>query len=172
MSGHKKSDFQPMCTVCVQSDPNCALQNFHMLFNMNTKRKIYPDVFECDVLVSIRKKKRLSLTMLDKINYFVDEISKKKGTIHLYWYSLKYFVQCLHGVYRLLYKILWKYGNSSMCWKNKYHNLMNGQRAISENLEIFTDLIRFIVIQVGLIGAMVRLSSDINMHNQMNCLLY
>ena len=59
-----------------------------------------------------------------------------------------------------------------MCWKNKYHNLMNGPRAISENLEIFTDLIRFIVIQVGLIGAMVRLSSDINMHNQMNHLLY
>ena len=110
--------------------------------------------------------------MLDKINYFVDEISKKKGTIHLYWYSLKYFVWCLHGVYRLLYKILWKYGNSSMCWKNKYHNLMNGPRAISENLEIFTDLIRFIIIQVGLIGAMVRLSSNINMHNQMNCLLY
>ena len=49
---------------------------------------------------------------------------------------------------------------------------MNGPRAISENLEIFTDLIRFIVIQVGLIGAMVRLSSDINMHNQMNHLLY
>ena len=24
-----------------------------------------------------------------------------------------------------------------MCWKNKYHNLMNGPRAISENLEIF-----------------------------------
>ena len=56
--------------------------------------------------------------------------------------------------------------------ENKYHNLMNGPRAISENLEIFTDLIRFIIIQVGLIGAMVKLSSDINMHNQMNCLLY
>ena len=49
---------------------------------------------------------------------------------------------------------------------------MNGPRVISENLEIFTDLIRFIVIQVGLIGAMVMLSSDINMHNQMNRLLY
>ena len=45
---------------------------------MNTNRKIYPDVFQCDVLVSIKEKKRLSLTMLDKINYFVDEISKKK----------------------------------------------------------------------------------------------
>ena len=45
---------------------------------MNTNRKIYPDVFECEFLVSIREKKRLSLTMLDKINYFVDEISKKK----------------------------------------------------------------------------------------------
>ena len=78
MSGCKKSDFQPMCIVCVQSDPNCALQNFYVLFNMNTNRKIYPDVFECGVLVSIKEKKRLSLTMLDKINYFVDEISKKK----------------------------------------------------------------------------------------------
>ena len=49
---------------------------------------------------------------------------------------------------------------------------MNGPRAILENLEMFTDLIRFIVIQVRLIGAMVMLSSDINMHNQMNHLLY
>ena len=90
VSGRKKKVIFNQCVwVCVQSDPNCALQNFHVLFNMNTNRKIYPDVFECDVLVSIREKKRLSLTMLDKINYFVDEISKKKGTIHLYWYSLK-----------------------------------------------------------------------------------
>ena len=107
---------------------------------MNCKRKICADVFESGVsgvLVSIWEKKELNLKMLDKINYFVGEISTKRSTIYMYWYSLKYLVWCLHGVYRLLYKILWKYGNSSMCWRNKYHNLINRPRPILDNLRNF-----------------------------------
>ena len=173
-----KENCQPMCTMgnmiqnLIYKSFTCWLI-IHCKFTvMNCNRKIYADVFESGVLVSIWEKKNLNLTMLDKINYFVTEISKKKSTLHLYWYSLKYFVHSLHGGYRLLYKMLWKYGNSSMCWKNKYHNLMNRPRPIPDNLEIFSDLIKFILIQIGLIGAMVRLSSDINIHNQVNCLLY
>ena len=86
--------------------------------------------------------------------HFLGHKTKKKY-LHDYWYSLKYLVHALHAAYRLLYKVLGKYGNTSMCWRNKHHHLIKGPRTIAKNLAIFSDLVAFVDIQVCLIGSII-----------------
>lgn len=128
---------------------------------MNAVKKIHPDVFEPDVLVSVNDKWSLNLRMIDKINYLVVEIWKKTPSLHLYWYSFKYPTPAPHAVYKLLYKILLKQSKSAMCWKNKYHNLLHGPRKWSDNLVIFSDLIAFIGVQIRLLGSIIWCCSDV-----------
>ena len=89
--------------------------------------------------------------MIDKNLYLLREIKAKRKYLHAYWYSLKYLVHALHAAYMLLYKVFTKYGNSSMCWRNKYDNLIKGPRTIERNLLIFSDLTGFVYIQICLI---------------------
>ena len=139
---------------------------------MNSAHKIHQDLFEPGVLLSVQDKWYLNLRMLDKVIYLLREIRNKNHFLHLYWYSLKYMMCALHAVYKLLYKILKVYGNTSMCWKNKYHNLVHGPRKISENVTIFSSLLAFIDIQLGLIGSIVWLSCDIKLQDQMSQIFY
>ena len=122
---------------------------------MSCHRKLYPDVFEPNILISLHEKKGTNLRMIDKNVYLLREIKAKKKYLHDYWYSLKYLVHALHTAYRLLYKVLGKYGNSSMCWRNKHHHLMKGPRTIAKNLAIFSDLVAFVDIQICLIGSII-----------------
>ena len=58
---------------------------------------LFPDFFEPDVLVTPIYKKEMNLRIVDKLNYLLDE---SKGIyLENYWYSLKYTVQTLHGIY-------------------------------------------------------------------------
>ena len=114
---------------------------------MTNHRKLYPDVSEPNILISLHEKKDTNLQMIDKNVYLLREIKAKKKYLHDYWYSLKYLVHALHVAYRLLYKVLGKYRKSSMCWRNKHHHLIKGPRAIAKNLAIFSYSVAFVDIQ-------------------------
>ena len=75
---------------------------------------------------------------------------------HGYWYMLKYFVRSLHVVYRLLYKLLLIYGNSSVRTKLKCHNLIGRPRTIHVNMCLFRELVTFTQIQTQLVASQVR----------------
>ena len=110
--------------------------------------------------------------MIDKNVYLLREIKAKKKYLHDYWYSLKYLVHALHAAYRLWYKVLGKYGNSSMCWRNKHHNLIKGPRPIAKNLAIFSDLVAFVDIQICLIVSIIQQSSDIKVQDEIAKISY
>ena len=76
--------------------------------------------------------------------------------LHKYWYTLRYFVCSVHAVYKLLFKILCVFGNSSMASKLKCYNLQDGPRPIVQNLELFKELVVFTQIQAQMIGLIVR----------------
>ena len=62
----------------------------------------------------------------------------------------------MQGIYRLLYKVVHVFGNSSMASKLKCHNLQDGPRPININLKIFKELVAFNQIQTQIIGAILR----------------
>ena len=78
------------------------------------------------------------------------DVGMRHSYLHRYWYTLKYFVHCLHAVYRLLFKVLTVFGNSSMVSKLKCHNLEDGPRPIDQNLELFKECVVFSQIKLKL----------------------
>ena len=83
------------------------------------------------------------------------DVEMRHSYLHRYWYRLKYFVCCLHVVYRLLFKVLTIFGNSSMASKLKCHNLEDGPKPIDQNLELFKELVVSTQIQIQIIGSIV-----------------
>ena len=99
-------------------------------FQMDFSAKCYPCYFDAATLVSLKDKQVTNLRMETTILEMLNDIQSRQSYLHKYWYNLKYFVQALHGVYQLLYKILVVYGNSSMRTKLKCHDLIKGPRTI------------------------------------------
>ena len=81
---------------------------------MDFHTKIYPCYFDGKYLISCIEKKETNLRMETTILEMLKDIGSRQYYLPHYWYMLKYFVRALHGVYRLLYKLLLIYGNSSM----------------------------------------------------------
>ena len=86
-------------------------------------------------------------------------MSKKKTYLGDYWYNLKYLTKGLHGVYRLFYKMIAVLGTPGMASRCKYHYLVDGPQPIATNLKIYDHLLKIIDIQIGILGALVRMSS-------------
>ena len=61
---------------------------------MSNHRKLYPDVFEPNILISLYEKKCTNLQMIDKNVYLLREIKAKKKYLHDYWYSLGCCTKC------------------------------------------------------------------------------
>ena len=110
----------------------------------------------------------METTILEMLN----DIQSRQSYLHKYWYNLKYFVQALHRVYQLLYKILVVYGNSSMRTKLKCHNLINGPRTIWQNLLLFKELVSFTQIQTQLIGSLVWFHLKVNFQDTISELFF
>ena len=77
-----------------------------------------------------------------------------------YWYDLKYLTKGLHGVYRLFCKMIVVLGTPGMASRCKYHYLVDGPWPIATNLKIYDHLLKIIDIQIGILGALVRMSSQ------------
>ena len=136
-----------MC-VCL----HCSSSFLHRVMNFNAK--VHPCYYDPAHLVSC-KEKEVNLRMELKILELLKDVEARTQYIHKYWYNLKYFIQSLHGMYRLLYKVLCVFGNSSMRSKLSCHDLMNGSRPVKENLKLFKQLIVFTQIQTQLVGSIV-----------------
>ena len=108
--------------------------------------ELFPDYFEPNMMVTTKYKQTMNLRIIDKLHYLIGEMKFKENYVENYLYNLKYMVKALHGVYLLLYKILKTYGNSAMCPKNNYHNLIYGPRPVTQNMDIFKHLCKFISI--------------------------
>ena len=93
----------------------------------------------------------MEMTILEMLK----DIERRHSYLHKYWYTLQYFVHCLHAVYWLLLKVLSVFGNSSMASKLKCHNIQDGPRPIQQNLELFKELVVFTQIQIQMIGSIV-----------------
>ena len=86
-------------------------------------------------------------------------MSKKRTYLGDYWYDLKYLTKELHSVYQLFYKMIVVLGTPGMASRCKYHYLVDGPQAIATNLKIYDYLLKIINIQIGILGALVRMSS-------------
>ena len=85
---------------------------------------------------------------------------------------LKYFVNSLHGAYRLLYKILLVYGDSNVCTKFEYHHLIYGPRPIKQNLELFSKLVNFISLQLAYINCIEKFKLHVPVQDKIIYLLH
>ena len=132
----------------------------------------FPDVFEPGLLVTLRYKKEMNLRITEKLQYLLGEIKQKGNYLKQHWYSAKYMVHALHGSYLLLYKILKKYGNTSMATKGEYHNLVYGPRPFKENLKIFSELCYFVSIQIDFIVAQLRFYLNVCFQDTLTQLLF
>ena len=90
---------------------------------MEFNRRIHKSIFKGHKCESAIDKKKLNITMIQELRDILKDIIRRKSYLHCYWYNLKYFVWALHAVYRLYYKIIVIYGNSSMAVKIYNHNL-------------------------------------------------
>ena len=139
---------------------------------MDFNAKCYPCYFDTSTLVSLNEKKTTNLKMETTILEMLSDIQSRQCYLHKYWYNLKYFVRALHGVYQLLYKILFVYGNSSMRTKLKCHNLINGPRTIQQNLHLFKELVSFTQIQMQIIGSLVCFHLKVNFQDKISKLFF
>ena len=115
-------------------------------------RHIHPSVVPFGCIVSIRHKCTLNLWLQEEIcTYFKCFLAK--GYLKDYWYDLKYLTHSLHAVYRLLYKIILTFGENGMANRCKYHHLVYGPRTIDSNLQIYKSLVKFLDVQLGIMGA-------------------
>ena len=103
---------------------------FSVFLQMDYDAPIYPCYFNPKYLVSYKEKKKVNIRMETTLLEMLKDVEMRHSYLHRYWYTLKYFVHCLHAVYRLLFKVLTVFGNSSMVSKLKCHNLEDGPRAI------------------------------------------
>ena len=91
---------------------------------MEFRLKIHKSVLHANKLESAKDEQLLNEILIQELQDTLKQISNRRAYLHKYWYILKYFVKALHGAYRLLYKILLFYGDSNMCTKFEYHNLI------------------------------------------------
>ena len=122
--------------------------------------------------MSVKDKRAVNLRMETTILEMLNDIQSRQCYLHKYWYNLKYFVRALHGVYRLLYKILIVHGNSSMRTKLKCHNLIHGPRTIRQNLRLFKELVSFTQIQTQLIASLVCFHLKVNFQDTISRLFF
>ena len=139
---------------------------------MEFRKKVPHSVLYRNVCKSAKDKQQLNVKLVYKLESTLKEISKRKHYLHKYWYNLKYYVQSLHAAYRLLYKTLHVYGDSNSCKKFMYHDLINGSRPIQQNLALFTELIKFVSLQLAYIQAIVLFKLNIPMQNRITLNLH
>ena len=72
----------------------------------------------------------------------------------------------------LLYKTLHVYGESNFCKKFMFHDLIDGPRPIKQNLALFTELIKFVSLQLAYIQAIVLFKLNIPMQNRITLNLH
>ena len=118
--------------------------------------KIYPCYYDPTYMVSCYDKRRVNLRLVCTVLEMLKEIEIQKSYLHKHWYALKYFVRCLHAVYRLLYKILSVFGSPGMCSKLNCYNLIDGLRPITQNMDLFNELVVFTQIQTDMIGPLFK----------------
>ena len=109
---------------------------------------------------------------MDELRAVMSDIGGKKKYLHLYWYHLKYYIHSLHAAYRLLYRILYIYGDNQICNKHNNHNMIYGPRPVAENIRLFTSLIDFIIQQLAFIESILRFKLNVKMHDQITRLLH
>ena len=97
---------------------------------MEFKVKIHKSVLQPNKLGSAKDKQLLNERLIQELQDTLKLITQRNTYLHEYWYILRYFVKSLHGAYRLLYKILLVYGDSNVCKKFIFHNLIDGPRCI------------------------------------------
>ena len=128
-------------------------------------------VLHANQLESVKDKQLLNERLIQELQDTLQLISKRKTYFHEYWYILKYFVKALHGAYRLLYKILLVYGDRNVCTKFKNHDLIDGPRHIKQNLELFSQLVNFISLQLAYIHCIVRFKLHVPMQDKITFLM-
>ena len=134
---------------------------------MEFREKIHPSVLYKNIFESAKDKQKLNVQLVHELEGTLGEISKRKHYLHKYWYNLKYYTNSLHAAYRLLYKTLEVYGDSNLCQKFMYHNLIYGPRPIQQNLQLFSELIKFVSLQLAYMQATVLFRLNIGMQNRM-----
>ena len=132
------------------------LFSFATFTDMDDDAKVYPCYYDPHYLVSCTDKRKVNLRMECTILEMLKDIEIHKKYLHNHWYILKYFVWCLHAVYRLLYKILSIYGSPGVYSKLKCHNLQAGPRPVVQNLFLFEELVVFTQIQTQIIGSIIQ----------------
>ena len=76
--------------------------------------------------MSVRYQHKLNLKLKEELDSILSKINRWRQYFHKYWYSLKYFTASMHGVYRLLNRLLVLHGNEATGKKSPYHNLLYG----------------------------------------------
>ena len=139
---------------------------------MDFRKKIHHSDLYRNVCESAKDKQQLNVKLVHELESTLQEISKRKHYLHKYWYNLKYYVRSLHAAYRLLYKTLYVYGDSNLCKKFMFHNLIDGPRPIKQNLALFTELIKFVSLQLAYRQAIVLFRLNIPMQNRITLNLH
>ena len=139
---------------------------------MDYDAKVHPCYYDANYLVTCKDKRKVNLRMECTILEMLQDIELHKSYLHNHWYMLRYFVQCLHAVYRLLYKILSVFGSLGMCSKLNCHNLQDGPRPVVQNLSLFTELVVFTQIQIQIIGSIIQTKLSPKFQDTISTLFY
>ena len=95
----------------------------------------------------------MNLWLQEEIGTYLKKLFSGKLYLKDYWCNLKYLTHSLHAVYQLFYKIILTLGQHGMASKCKYHNLVYGPWTIESNLQIYKSLVKFLDVQLGIMGA-------------------
>ena len=139
---------------------------------MEFKVKIHKSVLQPNKLESAKDKQLLNKRLIQELQDTLKLIAQRNTYLHEYWYILRYFVKSLHGAYRLLYKILLVYGDSNVCKKFILHDLIDGPRPIKQNLELFSQLVNFVSLQLAYIHCIVKFKLNVPMEDKIMFLLH
>ena len=139
---------------------------------MEFRSKIHQSVLQVNKLESAKDMQLLNERLTQELQDTLQIISKRKNYLDQYWYNLKYFVKSLHAAYRILYKLLFVYGDRNVCKKLKFHDLIYGPRPIAQNLAIFSELINFLSLQLAYIHCIVKFKLHVPMQDKVTFLLH
>ena len=139
---------------------------------MEFRSKIHQSVLQVSKLESAKDKQLLNQGLIQELQDTLQIISKRKNYLDQYWYNLKYFVKSLHAAYRVLYKLLFVYGDRNVCKKYKFHDLIYGWQPIAQNLELFSELINFLSLQLAYIHCIVKFKLHVPMQDKVTFLLH
>ena len=104
---------------------------------MEFKVKIHKSVLHANKIESAKDKQLLNKRLIQELQDTLKLIAQRNTYLHEYWYMLRFFVKSLHGAYRLLYKILLFYGDSNVCKKFIFHNLIDGAKTYKTKFGTF-----------------------------------